>query len=75
MAMETNDGRRSSRNQIHSIYNYAMGVLWLVLGAFFLLHEKFNINLGMDKVLTTIFGVSAVLYGSFRIYRGYKKNY
>jgi len=52
-----------------------MGVLWLVLGAFFLLHEKFNINLGMDKVLTTIFGVSAVLYGSFRIYRGYKKNY
>jgi len=52
-----------------------MGILWLAVGGFFLLHNKFGVELNIDKVLTTIFGVSALLYGAFRIYRGYKKNY
>jgi len=39
------------------------------------LYKKFDIELNFDPVLTTIFGVAAVLYGGFRVYRGYRKNY
>jgi hypothetical protein len=52
-----------------------MGVLWLSAGGFFLLYKKFGIELNIDTVLTTIFGISAILYGAFRVYRGYRKNY
>jgi hypothetical protein len=36
--------------------------------------KKFGYDLQLDKALTGIFGVSSLLYGSFRIYRGFKKN-
>lgn len=75
MAGGYEDNRRRTNVLLHSIYNYVMGVLWLSVGIFFLTYRKFGIDLNLDKVLTTIFGISAVLYGSFRIYRGYKKNY
>ena len=55
---------------LRSIYDYTMGIIWMGLGAFFLVHERFGFDLGLDKVLTTIFGVAALLYGAFRIYRG-----
>ncbi len=67
--------RRKTNVFLHSVYDYAMGILWLGLGGFFLLYKKFDIDLNLDPVLITIFGVAAVLYGGFRLYRGYKKNY
>jgi hypothetical protein len=75
MATDYEDKRRKTNIFLHSLYDYTMGVLWLGVGGFFLLHKKFGIELNIDQVLTTIFGVSAVLYGAFRIYRGYRKNY
>ena len=75
MANDYEDKRRKTTTLLHSIYDYVMGVLWLSLGVFFLLHKKFGINLDIDPVLTNIFGASAILYGAFRIYRGYTKKY
>jgi len=75
MANDYEDKRRKTNIFLHSIYDYTMGVLWLCAGGFFLLYKKFGIELNIDEVLTTIFGVAAVLYGAFRIYRGYRKNY
>ena len=75
MAGDYEDKRRKTNSILRSVYDYVIGVLWLSLGMVFLFHKKFGLDLDIDKTLTTIFGVAAVLYGSFRIYRGYRKNY
>lgn len=61
-----------------SIMDYAIGVLIIVIGVFFLSREMFDMDFNkrfppnsMDK----IFGAICLLYGGWRIYRGYKKNY
>jgi predicted membrane chloride channel (bestrophin family) len=75
MANDYEEKRKKTNRVLRSIYDYVAGVLWFSLGAFFLLHKKFRIELDFDPTLITIFGIAAVLYGGFRIYRGYKKNY
>jgi hypothetical protein len=67
---------RNTSSLFRSIYNYAMGVLWLGVGIFFLFHEKWGYEFfdnDKERLLGNIFGVSAVLYGLFRVYRGFKK--
>lgn len=62
---------------MRSIMDYGMGVLFLLIGLYFLLYETLDINMfrskpsGMDKAI----GVLFIVYGGWRIYRGYKKNY
>lgn len=58
---------------LRSIYNYTMGVLWLAVGIFILFHKRWGYDLRFDPILQNIFGVSCVLYGLFRVYRGFKK--
>ena len=76
--MTTNDFEDKKRKRnifLHSIYNYAMGALWLSLGVVCLFQKKLNIKLDLDPVLLTIFGVASTMYGLFRVWRGYKKHY
>ncbi len=75
MAKDYEEKSRKTSSFLHAVYDYVMGVLWFSLGTVFLLHKKFRINVDLDPALTTIFGVAAVLYGAFRIYRGYRKKY
>ncbi|HEY0434185.1 MAG TPA: hypothetical protein VGC95_09960 [Chitinophagaceae bacterium] len=75
MAGDYDEKRRKTNILLHSIYDFGMGVLWLGLGTFFLLYRRLGIDMNLDPVLTTIFGIAALLYGVFRIYRGYRKNY
>lgn len=74
MVFENRERNTSSR--LRTIYNYTMGVLWFAVGVFFLFHRKWGFDLRLndpkDVLLTNIFGVSGVLYGLFRIYRGFK---
>jgi hypothetical protein len=62
---------------MRSLMNYVMGTFFLCLGGFFFFREYFRIAIErfpanyMDKIL----GVICALYGAWRIYRGYKKNY
>jgi hypothetical protein len=58
--------------------DYAIGILIVITGIFFFIRDRFKIQFNesfppndMDK----IFGVICLLYGGWRIYRGYKKNY
>lgn len=74
MAVDFEERQRRRSALMRSVYDYTMGLLWLLAGAFFLIHERFGYDLKLDKTLTTIFGVAAVLYGLFRIYRGYKSH-
>ncbi|HZI52848.1 MAG TPA: hypothetical protein VFD56_04065 [Chitinophagaceae bacterium] len=61
-----------------SVMDYSIGVLIVLAGIFFLIRQNLKLDLNntyppneMDK----IFGVICLLYGAWRIYRGYKKNY
>jgi len=71
---EKNNNNKASLPQ--TIYNYAMGILWTGLGVFVLFHKQLGYELGRlqnDPVLSSIFGGAAILYGIFRLYRGYLK--
>lgn len=63
--------------RMRSMMDYGMGVLWMAMGVFMIFIEKFNADLAAkyDDITFKIFGAICILYGSFRIYRGYKKKY
>lgn len=72
---------KKKRNQISlmkSLLDYGMGLLILLAGLFFFFRGKFSISFNerfppndMDK----IFGAICIIYGCWRIYRGYQKKY
>lgn len=70
--------RKKDLKRIRSIVDYTMGVLFLALGIFFFIRYYRNIYLkyiGSPDTMDIVLGVLFVLYGGWRIYRGYKKNY
>jgi len=74
------DEQESNRIKAHSnrrsIMDFGMGIIYTAVGVFFLFSDKFGIVLDFPpKPFSYIFGSLCVLYGVFRIYRGYKKNY
>jgi hypothetical protein len=58
-----------------SIMDYGMGIIILCLGIFFLLAPRLGVTFGIDDLFRYLFAGLCILYGIFRIYRGYKKNY
>jgi hypothetical protein len=61
---------------MRTITNYGMGVIFVCAGIFFFLYDKLGIDLGRKPSgLDKIIGILFVVYGAWRIYRGYKKNY
>ena len=62
---------------MRSIIDYGMGLLWISMGIFLLFNNHFNTKWKerLDDPALRIFGAVCLLYGGFRIYRGYKKNY
>ena len=73
---ELND-RDKSYLRMRSIMDYGMGLLWMAMGVFMFFIEKFNAELAtrFDPNALKFFGAVCVIYGLFRIYRGYKKKY
>lgn len=72
--MDTNSFReREAKRQtgFRVIYDFTMGFLWFGAGLFFLLNKYIIGNLGFDSLTSTIFGISCICYGVFRLYRGY----
>jgi threonine/homoserine/homoserine lactone efflux protein len=69
--------KRKQVSQMKSIMDYGMGILMILVGLFFLFHQTLNISIGdsSSSLLEKVFGGMCLLYGSWRIYRGYKKNY
>ncbi len=62
--------------QMRSIRDYGMGIVITGLGLFFLFSAKISKNFPqLDDVPTKIMGGIGVVYGIFRIYRGYQKKY
>lgn len=63
--------------RMRTITNYGMGTFMILVGFFFMFPTQYTrgfVN-QYDPVLIKIFAVICWLYGAFRIYRGYRKNY
>ncbi len=75
------DYEKKKKKQVslmRSILDYGMGVIILGLGVFFFFRDKFNIAFNEQfppNNIDKIFGVVCMIYGVWRLYRGYKKNY
>jgi hypothetical protein len=77
MIEEYQEEQRKKGAAAKSVLDYAMGIIMLALGIYFLVYQKLGINVfnrdpsNIDYVI----GLLCIAYGSWRVYRGYKKNY
>lgn len=78
MIEEYEKRKRRQVAMMKSLLDYGMGILITAAGVFFFFRNKLDISFNdrfppndMDK----IFGAICLVYGAWRIYRGYKKNY
>ena len=70
--------KRKQVSMMRSLLDYGMGIVIVALGVFFFFRSKFHLALNEKfppNSIDKIFGVVCLLYGAWRIYRGYKKNY
>jgi hypothetical protein len=62
---------------MRSVMDYSVGLIIMLIGAGIVFHEQLGVNFRdylkppMDKV----FGGLWIVYGAWRMYRGYKRNY
>ena len=77
---EYEKNKRKQISTMRSMMDYVMGFIIFLLGVFFLLRSKLgklpiNEQLGEPDALEKVFGGLCLLYGIWRIYRGYQKKY
>jgi cation transport ATPase len=61
-----------------SIMDFSIGVLVMIVGVFLTIRHQFDLPFNQrypPDIWDIILGVACFLYGGWRIYRGYKKNY
>ena len=77
MIEEYENRKRGQISQMRALLDYGMGALFLLVGLYFMLYEILDINIFRSKPSGTdkLIGVLFIIYGSWRIYRGYRKNY
>lgn len=76
MPQEADDDQRSRGYKMRrSIMDYGMGIIIFCIGIFFILSNSMGVVFSVDDKFRYIFGALCMIYGIFRIYRGYKKNY
>lgn len=61
-----------------ALMDYSIGILIVAAGVFFGIRDKFKLEFNENfppNDIDKLFGGICILYGSWRIYRGYKKKY
>ena len=69
--------QRKKTARMRSIMDYTMGILILFIGFYFLFYEQLGLNVfrRQPTIIDKFIGGLFILYGIWRIYRGYKKDY
>jgi hypothetical protein len=76
MATEYDDKKLRAYRNRRAMMDYGMGILYLAAGGFLMLADRLGSEVDfLPEPYTYIFGGLLLIYGVFRIYRGYKKNY
>lgn len=78
MLEEYEKRKRKEVSVARSVKDYVMGIVILLLGIFFFFRNRFDLDLNRSfppDLTDKILGVVSMIYGSWRIYRGYQKKY
>ncbi len=76
MENDLRERRVKSHSVMRSLLDYTMGILYLAAATFLFFAEKLGFSMdNFDKTFRYIFGGICALYGVWRFYRGYKKDY
>lgn len=78
MLEEYEKKRRKQISSMRSMMDFAMGIIILSAGLFFFFRNWFKIEFNESfppNDIDKIFGGICIVYGAWRIYRGFKKNY
>jgi hypothetical protein len=78
MIEEYEKQKRKRVSLMKSVLDYGMGVIIILAGIFFLFRGKFHLQFNEKfppNDIDYVFGSMCLLYGAWRVYRGYKKNY
>jgi threonine/homoserine/homoserine lactone efflux protein len=77
MLEEYENKRRKQVSSMRSLMDYVMGIIIIALGVLLFFHDKFKIEINerFSPNIVKVLGVIFAVYGAWRIYRGYKKNY
>ncbi len=71
--------KRKQVSQMKSLLDYSMGLIFILIGVFFFfrnrIHSIINEYLRSPDMLDKILGFIFLVYGGWRIYRGYQKKY
>ena len=75
--MYTDPTDRKAKNYIlrRSLLDYGMGAIIVGFGLFFALAGRFGVEFTITPAFRYAFTGLCIIYGGFRMYRGYKKNY
>ena len=75
--METDpiERRRNSYLLMRSVMDYGMGLIILGCGVFFIASPYLGISFTIDPFFRYFFGIMCIVYGGWRMYRGFKKDY
>mgnify|MGYP003577190834 CR=1 FL=1 len=76
MASDYDDKKMRAYANRRAIMDYGMGILYLAAGGFLTFANQLGYELEvLPAPFSYVFGGLLLIYGVFRIYRGYKKNY
>jgi hypothetical protein len=76
MASDYDDKKMRAYANRRAIMDYGMGILYLAAGGFLTFANQLGYELEvLPSPFSYVFGGLLLIYGVFRIYRGYKKNY
>jgi hypothetical protein len=75
MEKEAPDRRTKGYILMRTIMDYGMGFLIFGLGIFFLFAPKLGVQFEIDALYRYFFAGLCMIYGGWRVYRGYKKKY
>lgn len=60
---------------MRSVIDYCMGIIYIIVGAILLFPEKLGLDLTFNSSFRIVFAILCMIYGIWRLYRGYKKQY
>ena len=75
MALEQRERRAKNYILMRSIMDLGMGLVIFGFGVFLFLAPRLGIEFNVEPLFRYFFAGMCIVYGAWRIYRGFKKNY
>jgi hypothetical protein len=77
MVEEYENQRRKQVTRMRSTMDLVMGVVFMLIGVYFLVYDRMGWNVFNRDPSSIDYAIAALflLYGGWRLYRGYKKDY